>query len=172
MKNTKILWITGLSGSGKSTIALRLIEKLKKLGKTFEVLDGDDVRERLHRHLGFSREDILENNRLVVELCKRDYGKVDFIIVPIISPFKISRENAKQHFKEDFIEIYLDCSYETCKERDTKGLYKKAESGELKNFIGLHHKYEIPDRAEIVLDVVNDNPDYCAREIIKYLKLQ
>ncbi len=172
MKKTKIIWFTGLSGSGKSTIATILVERFKNNGLSFEVLDGDDVRERLHKHLGFSREDILENNRLILELCKNDYGKVDFILVPVISPFKISRENARTFFKKDFIEVYLDCPYEECKRRDVKGLYKKAEIGELKNFIGLHHPYEIPDKPEIKLDVVNKKPQSCAEQILKFIKVK
>jgi len=172
MTSTKVLWFTGLSGSGKSTIAKIVIEELRKKGKTFEVLDGDDVRNRLHKHLGFSREDIIENNRLIVELCKEQSGKVDYVIVPVISPFKEARENARKTFNENFIEIYLDCPYGVCKSRDVKGLYQKAENGEIPNFIGLYHPYEIPEKPEIVLDVVNTSPEYCASKILEFLKIK
>ena len=139
--NTKVLWFTGLSGSGKTTIANLLIENFRGRKISYEVFDGDEVRKRFHGHLGFTKEDIIENNRLIIELCKKFYGKVDFILVPIISPFKISRENARKEFGSNFIEIFFDCPYNECKKRDVKGHYKQAEIGELKNFIGLHIPY-------------------------------
>lgn len=166
---TKILWFTGLSGSGKSTISNILERKFSELGKSFDVLDGDDVRNKLHRHLGFSREDIIENNRLIVQLVKKLIGKTDYVLVPIISPFKESRDNARKELGKGFIEIYLNCPYEVCKQRDVKGLYKKAESGELKNFIGLHHKYDVPEKPEIKLDVTKKTPEECADEVLSYL---
>jgi len=168
---TKILWFTGLSGSGKTTIAELLIEKLKSQGKTAKVFDGDDVRKRLHKHLGFTPEDIKENNRLIVELCKQEFGKVDFILVPIISPFKYSREQARKVFGENFIEIFVNCHYDECKKRDTKGLYQKAESGELQNFIGLHIPYESPEKPEIEIDSVNEDVNQSTEKISKFLGL-
>ena len=170
MLNTKVLWFTGLSGSGKSTIAAKLQDLFSKEGKTFQVFDGDDVRNRLHKHLGFSREDILENNRLILELCKQAYGTTDFILVPIISPFSESRNNARQAFMNNFIEIYLDCPYADCKRRDVKGHYKKAESGELSNFIGLHIPYELPLSPEITLRTMNETPEQSFHKILAYLK--
>jgi adenylylsulfate kinase len=169
VKETKVLWFTGLSGSGKSTIADLLIESFKKQGKTFEVFDGDDVRKRLHKHLGFSHEDIKENNRLITELCKNEFGKVDYIMVPIISPFIESRANARSKFKTNFIEIYINCSYEECKKRDVKGLYKKAEAGDIKNFIGLHVPYEQPLNPEIEINSLIQNPEESTQDIISYL---
>src|SRR3989344_3606299 len=135
---TKVLWFTGLSGSGKSTITKILIRKLNEKGYSFKVFDGDDIRKRLHNHLGFTAEDIKENNGLIMELCKKNFGKIDFIIVPIISPFIESRKIARKIFGNSFIEIYVNCPYEECKKRDIKGLYKKAEAGEIEDFIGLH----------------------------------
>ena len=169
LKNTKVLWFTGLSGSGKSTIVDFLIEEFNKSGKTFTVFDGDDVRKRLHKHLGFTPEDIKENNRLITKLCKKEFGKVDFILIPIISPFKESRDNARKLFDKDFLEIYIDCSYDDCKKRDVKGLYKKAEAGEIENFIGLHVPYEPPENAEIKINSVLEKPRESASKILKFL---
>ncbi len=166
---TKILWFTGLSGSGKSTIVEELKKKLEIKGKKFSIFDGDDVRNRLHKHLGFSREDIEENNRLISQLCKNEMGKVDYIMVPIISPFRLSREKAREIFGENFIEIYIKCSYEECKKRDVKGLYKKAEKGEIKNFIGLHIPYEIPKKPEIIIDTVEDSLESSVKKITSFL---
>ncbi len=168
---TKVLWFTGLSGSGKSTIADKLIAHFNEKEKSHVVFDGDDVRKRLHKHLGFTPEDIRENNRLIVELCKTEFGKVDYIIVPVISPFKDSRANARQVFGENFVEVYTMCDYEECKKRDVKGHYKKAESGELKNFIGLHVPYEPPENAEITLDTVKESAEESVSRIIEYLEL-
>lgn len=164
----KILWFTGLSGSGKSTIVEFLKKELDRRGKSYVVFDGDDVRNRLHKHLGFSVEDIKENNRLIIELCKKEKGK-DFIIVPIISPFRASRALARETFAETFVEIYINCSYEECKRRDVKGLYQKAESGEIENFIGLHVPYEPPENPEIEINSVMETPQESAKEIINFL---
>lgn len=166
---TKVLWFSGLSGSGKSAITERFIESLGERGKTFEIFDGDDVRKRLHKHLGFTPEDIKENNRLIVELCKEKLGEVDFILVPIISPFRESRNHARSVFEENFVEIYVKCSYDECKKRDVKGLYKKAEAGEIENFIGLHVPYEPPENPEIEIDSMNENIEESTKKIVDYL---
>ena len=168
---TKILWFTGLSGSGKSTIAGLLKKEFEKKRKTYSVFDGDDVRNKLHKHLGFTPEDIKENNRLIVELCKQDLGKVDFILVPIISPFKESRNSAREKFGKSFFEIYLNCPYDECKKRDIKGHYKKAESGELKNFIGLHVLYEPPENPDIEINSIRESPEESTKKIIKFLNI-
>lgn len=164
---TKILWFTGLSGSGKSTITSILESNFKKLNKTYRVFDGDDVRGKLHKHLGFTPKDIIENNRLIMELCRGELGKVDYILVPIISPFAKSRDMARRIFGNNFFEIYINCSYEECKKRDVKGLYAKADSGSLKNFIGLHIPYEPPKNPEIKINSKNENPEDSAEKILK-----
>lgn len=169
MKSTKVIWFTGLSGSGKSTIAELLAKSFEEKGMSYTIFDGDAVRDKLHKHLGFTKEDILENNRLILELCKKEFGKVDFILVPIISPFRESRDKARKEFKNDFLEVYLDCPYEECKKRDVKGHYGKAESGQLSNFIGLHIPYEKPSNPEVKLDVINKTPEQCVNEILNYL---
>lgn len=147
----KIIWFTGLSGSGKSTIARALQKDLEFKGKKVFIIDGDEVRSTLHRSLGFSREDIAENNRLIAELAKDKSSICDFVLIPIISPFRIDRERARAVFSENFLELFVDCPLEVCGARDTKGLYAKAKSGKLDNLIGVSSTspYEEPDRAEI-----------------------
>ena len=169
---TKILWFTGLSGSGKSAITEILKNQLTKLQKTFKIFDGDIVREKLHKHLGFSRKDILENNRLISDLCAQENTKVDFILVPIISPFKESRNAARSIFGKNFVEIFINCPYSECKKRDVKGLYKKAENNEIENFIGLHIQYEKPLNPEIILNTVNETKEKSANKILSFLKLK
>jgi adenylylsulfate kinase len=169
---TKILWFTGLSGSGKSTIAEKLEKEFSKRKKSFTKFDGDDVRKKFHKHLGFTQEDIIENNRLILELCKKEIDNFDYILVPIISPFKLSRDKAREEFEEKFIEIYVKCDYKECKKRDVKGLYKKAEDGELKNFIGLHIPYEIPLNPEIILNTSEESVKQSVDTILEYLKIK
>lgn len=168
---TKVLWFTGLSGSGKTTIVESLKKEFDRLGKSYEIFDGDDVRERLHKHLGFTPEDIKENNRLIVGLCKDFMGKMDYILVPVISPFRESRDMARGVFGENFIEIYLNCSYEECKKRDVKGLYAKAEKGEIKNFIGLYIPYEVPKNPDIEIKSANEPVEESVQKIISFLSL-
>ncbi|MBS3086407.1 adenylyl-sulfate kinase [Candidatus Pacearchaeota archaeon] len=167
----RVLWFTGLSGSGKTTITELLKKEFDKLGKSYQVFDGDDVRRELHRHLGFTPGDIKENNRLIIELCKKVIDKVDYIMVPIISPFRESREEARKNFGKEFVEIYINCSYNECKKRDVKGLYTRAEAGELENFIGLHVPYEPPTNSEIEIDSVKQKPEEAVKKIIDFIGL-
>src|SRR3989338_2108971 len=132
-----VLWFTGLSGSGKSTIADSLSNILKAKGYKIKILDGDVVRNTLHRHLGFTRKDILLNNKLISQLALKYLDTHDIILVPIISPYKIGRENARKLLGKHFTEVYIKASLKKCIRRDVKGLYKKALDGEIKNFIGI-----------------------------------
>ena len=167
----KVLWFTGLSGSGKTTIAELLKREFDKFGKNYVVFDGDEVRRKLHRHLGFTPKDIKENNRLIVGLCNEAIEGVDYIIVPIISPFRESREEARKVFGEKFVEIYVNCSYNECRKRDPKGLYMKAENGRLENFIGLHIPYEPPKNPEIEIDSIRNRPEEAVKKILSFLEL-
>src|SRR3989338_445100 len=126
-KTTKqVLWFTGLSGSGKSTIADKISEKLKNKGYSVKILDGDVVRNTLHRHLGFTKKDILLNNKLISGLALKYLKDYDIILIPIISPYRISRESARKLLGGCFAEVYIKATLKECIRRDVKGLYKKA----------------------------------------------
>ena len=142
----KIIWFTGFSGSGKTTLAGALRDALIGFSKTCEILDGDAVRSKEHKHLGFSREDIRENNKRLAELALEKSKKHDFILVSVISPFQEDRAMARKLAGKKFIELFVDCPLEKCIERDIKGLYKKALAGEIKDFIGVSssNPYEAP----------------------------
>lgn len=124
-----VVWLTGRSGSGKSTIADRVIPVLEREGKRVCLLDGDSIRKNLHGHLGFSREDIKENSRRIVELCGAKAAANDYVFVTVISPFAESREHARRTFQPGFAEIYVNASAEECARRDVKGLYELASKG-------------------------------------------
>jgi len=169
----QVLWFTGLSGSGKTTIAENLKKKLESISKTVKILDGDDVRETLHKHLGFSPEDIMENNRLISDLCVSTIKDYDFILVPIISPFKESRKKARAQLKDFFTEVYIKCNLDACIKRDVKRHYKKALSGEIENFIGIakENPYEPPENPELTLDTQLETLEDSIKKILKYLGL-
>ena len=148
-----ILWFTGLSGSGKSTVAHCVEEALHQMGcKTF-VFDGDNVRQGLCGDLGFSDEDRKENLRRIGEMVKLFLEAGTISLTAFISPFNEDRDKIRSMVPEgDFVEIYCRCSISVCEERDVKGLYKKARAGEIPHFTGISSPYEEPGNAEIVLD--------------------
>ena len=149
----KIVWFTGLSGSGKTTLAKALQKELEAQGKRVAFLDGDEVRQMHGRKLGFSREDIRENNQLIAELAEKKSVDHDFVLVPVIAPYREDRAATRQKLGDKYVEVFVDCPLGVCEARDTKGLYKKARAGELVNFIGVHEEspYEIPDNPECVI---------------------
>lgn len=151
-KNQKscTIWLTGLSGSGKSTIANLVDKKLYDLGYHSYILDGDNTRLDLNKDLGFSEKDRIENIRRVSEVSKllNDAGIIT--ISSFISPFEINRKQAREIIGEDFIEIFIKTDLEICEMRDPKGLYKKARLGEIKDFTGISSPYEIPKNAIIL----------------------
>ncbi|MSZ35573.1 MAG: adenylyl-sulfate kinase, partial [Actinobacteria bacterium] len=154
-KNQKaqVIWLTGLSGSGKSTVANALEKRLFSLGMHSYVLDGDNMRLGLNKDLGFTREDRAENVRRVSEVAHNLYDAGLITIVALVSPYTSDREQAKALFPEgDFAEVWVKTSAELCAERDPKGLYKKAAAGELPNLTGVGQDYEAPESAELVLD--------------------
>jgi bifunctional enzyme CysN/CysC len=154
-KNQKaqVIWLTGLSGSGKSTIANALEKKLFSLGMHSYVLDGDNMRLGLNKDLGFTREDRAENVRRVSEVAHNLYDAGLITIVALVSPYAEDRAQAKTRFPEgDFAEVWIKTSAELCAERDPKGLYKKAAAGELPNLTGVGQEYEAPESAELVID--------------------
>ena len=165
-----VLWFTGLSGSGKSTIADELEKKLHQLGKHSILLDGDNVRHGLNKDLGFTDQDRVENIRRIAEVSKLMVSSGLITIVSFISPFQSERVMARNLLDEgEFIEIYIDTPIELCEARDPKGLYKKARAGKLKNFTGIDSEYEVPEKAEITLRNSKANIDDLVGEILEYL---
>lgn len=171
-KNQKpcLLWFTGLSGSGKSTIANALDVVLHKRGYHTFLLDGDNVRHGLCSDLGFSDDDREENIRRVGEVCKlfADAGLI--VMSAFISPFTSDRRMVRKLFPAgEFIEVFMDTPLETCEERDPKGLYRKARSGEIKHFTGIDSPYEIPSHPELRLDTSTMSVETCVDTLIAYL---
>jgi bifunctional enzyme CysN/CysC len=166
-----LLWFTGLSGAGKSTIANDLERKLHALGKRTFVLDGDNVRHGLNRDLGFTEADRVENIRRVAEVAKLFVDAGLITIVSFISPFRAEREMARGLMGPDeFIEVFVDTPLEICEQRDPKGLYKKARRGELRNFTGLDSPYERPETPELILESFNQQPEGLADHVITFLQ--
>jgi len=166
-----VLWFTGLSGSGKSTIASAVEQKLFELDYHTYLLDGDNVRHGLNKDLGFSDDDRVENIRRIGELAKLMTDAGLLVLTAFISPFKADRKMVRDLVQShEFIEIYMDTSLEECERRDPKGLYKKARKGEIKNFTGIDSEYEVPDQAEVIIDSVNLSIEDCADQIVSYLK--
>ncbi|TBW56710.1 adenylyl-sulfate kinase [Marinobacter halodurans] len=171
-KNQKpcLLWFTGLSGSGKSTIANALDVALHERGYHTFLLDGDNVRHGLCSDLGFSDDDRVENIRRIGEVSKlfTDAGLI--VISAFISPFTGDRRMVRKLFPAgEFIEIFMDTPINTCEERDPKGLYEKARQGVIKNFTGIDSPYQAPERPEIRLDSSSMSVDHCVDVIIEYL---
>jgi bifunctional enzyme CysN/CysC len=166
-----LLWFTGLSGAGKSTIADNLERKLHALGKHTFVLDGDNVRHGLNRDLGFTEGDRVENIRRVAEVAKLFVEAGLITLVAFISPFRAEREMARELVAPgEFIEIFVDTPLAACEQRDPKGLYKKARRGELQNFTGLDSPYEPPLNPELTLDALNDSATDLADRIIDFIQ--
>ena len=164
------LWFTGLSGSGKSTIANLLEKRLHIDGKHTYILDGDNVRHGLNRDLGFTEADRVENIRRVAEVAKLMVDAGLIVIVAFISPFRAERQLARSLFDPgEFIEVFVDTPLEECERRDVKGLYAKARRGELKNFTGIDSYYEPPDSPEIHIRTLGTTPEACVNQIVHYL---
>jgi len=167
-----VLWFTGLSAAGKSTVANTVDHKLNAMGKHTYILDGDNIRMGLNKNIGFSAEDRTENIRRIGEVSKLFTDAGVIVLTAFISPYKADRDAVRALFKNaEFHEIYVNASLETCEKRDPKGLYKKARSGELKNFTGIdpNSPYEAPDAPELVLDANTRSIDQLADDVIAYL---
>ncbi len=168
-----LIWITGLSASGKSTIAIELEHRLfQKKIKTF-VLDGDNVRHGLNKDLGFSPEDRKENLRRVGEVAKLLVDAGLLTIAAFISPYASDRDSIRELFRgdnEEFIEVYLKCDLNVCESRDPKGLYKKARSGEIPVFTGISQRYEAPASPEMVIETDRLSIEESVERLIAYLK--
>ncbi len=165
-----VLWFTGLSGAGKSTIANRIEQLLQAKGRHTYLLDGDNVRHGLNKDLGFTDQDRVENIRRVAEVAKlmADAGLI--VLVSFISPFRSERRMAREMLEEgEFIELFVDTPLEVCEERDPKGLYEKARAGEIKHFTGIDSEYEEPENAEITLHSAEQSVEQLAKQTLKYL---
>ena len=168
----KILWFTGLSGAGKSTIANQLEKKLYEFHRHTYLIDGDNIRQGLCSDLGFTMVDRVENIRRVAEVAKLMIDAGLMVLVATISPFKRDRVFARSLFEQDeFIEIYVNTSLEVVQQRDVKGHYLKTKAGELLNFTGIDSLYEPPDNPEIILDTVSQSVDDCVLSILNFCKL-
>lgn len=169
------LWFTGLSGSGKSTIAVALEKALFQRGKLTYRLDGDNVRLGINKNLGFSAEDRTENIRRIGEIAKLFVDAGVIALSSFISPYQVDRQRVRELHVESgypFVEIFVDCALSTAEERDPKGLYKKARAGEIKNFTGIDDPYEAPQSPEIHLRTDQMSLDEEVEIIIDYLQQQ
>ena len=163
-----VIWFTGLSGSGKTTIAHIVEDKLLAAGIPIETLDGDVVRENLSKGLGFSKEDRDTNIRRIAYVAHLLQRNGVFVITAAISPYAAIREEARAMIK-DFVEVFADAPLEVCEERDVKGLYAKARAGEIKGFTGIDDPYEPPSGAEVVCATDKQTPEESAQQVIDKL---
>lgn len=169
MKQGFVVWLTGLPGSGKTTIAKELEPKLRKLDWPVEIIDGDEIRQSLSKGLGFSREDRethLKRCAYVAKLLSRNGVAV---IAALISPYREVREYARKE-TTNFVEVYVKCSVQTCRKRDPKGLYKKASAGEIKDLTGPQDLYEEPLHPDLIVDTEKQNLPECVDAIVKKLE--
>jgi adenylylsulfate kinase len=167
------VWLTGLSGSGKSTIAVDLEKRLCERGVRTYILDGDNIRHGLNKNLGFSPEDRTENIRRIGEVAKlfTDAGVV--ALTAFISPYRADRDQVRKIMAEgDFVEVHVDCPVEVCEQRDVKGLYKKARAGEIKEFTGISAPYEAPEKPELTINTAGQSVEESSKQILAYLERQ
>jgi adenylylsulfate kinase len=166
-----VLWFTGLSGSGKSTISVELEKKLHNAGIRAFRLDGDNIRHGLNKNLGFSPEDRKENIRRIGEVSKLMVEAGLMTLTAFISPYREDRDGVRNLLGEgEFIEVFVDASIETCELRDPKGLYKKARKGEIKDFTGIDAPYEVPEVPEIIVNTDKQSMEESVKTIMTYLK--
>jgi adenylylsulfate kinase len=165
-----VLWFTGLSGSGKSTLTVALEKELFERGIHTYRLDGDNIRHGLNKDLGFSPEDRTENIRRIGEVAKLMVDAGLITLTAFISPYQNDRNYVRSLLEEnEFIEVYVKCSLEICEKRDPKGLYKKARTGEIKQFTGIDAPYEEPVQPELIVDTEHQSLDKSVRQVIQYL---
>jgi adenylylsulfate kinase len=165
-----ILWFTGLSGSGKSTLAHAVEEELYQMGCHTFVFDGDNVRHGLCADLGFSGQDRSENIRRIGEMVRLFLEAGVITLTAFISPFRVDRERVRRLVPEgDFFEIFCRCPLEVCEQRDTKGLYKRARAGEIKEYTGISSPYEPPEKPELVLDTCKSSLEDCVNKVLECL---
>jgi bifunctional enzyme CysN/CysC len=164
-----VLWFTGLSGAGKSTIAMAVEQELFRRGYQVYVLDGDNVRRGLNANLGFSPEDRAENIRRVGEVAALFADSGQIVVTAFISPYRTDRQRAREAAGEGFHEIFIKASLATCEKRDPKGLYRRARTGEIAEFTGVTAPYEAPDSPELTIDTDDLSVDQCVSTVIEYV---
>jgi adenylyl-sulfate kinase len=171
MKKALVFWFTGLSGSGKTTIANGVKPLLEEQGYSVLILDGDEVRNKLHRNLGFSEEDIKENNLLIAKMCKTNRLQYDIIMVPIISPYASPRNQARDLLGSGFYEIYFDANLDWVMARDVKGLYTKAKLKQINNLIGYSpaNPYQIPQNPDFIVHSGRDTIENCVKGFYDFI---
>jgi adenylylsulfate kinase len=167
------VWLTGLSGSGKSTIAVDLEKRLWERGIRAYILDGDNIRHGLNKNLGFSPEDRTENIRRIGEVAKLFTEAGVVALTAFISPYRADRDQVRKIMADgDFVEVHVDCPVEVCEQRDVKGLYKKARAGEIKEFTGISAPYEAPEKPELTINTAGQSVEDSAKQILAYLEKQ
>ena len=165
------IWLTGLSGAGKSTVAVAVERLLADRGRLVYLLDGDNIRHGMNANLGFSPEDRTENIRRIGEVAKLFTDAGIICLTAFVSPYRADRDKVRELLAPgDFVEVYVEASLETCESRDTKGLYAKARAGEIPEFTGISAPYEEPEKAEVILDTNGKTIEESARELISYLE--
>lgn len=167
---TSLIWMTGLSGAGKTTIAKALVEKLKSEGKSAMVLDGDEIRD-IFKNNGFAKEDRIKHNQDVGKMAVYLQSQGIIPIISLISPYAEARDYVRS-ISKDFTEVYVNTSLEECERRDVKGLYKKVRAGEIKDFTGIHDTapYEIPKNPELTIQTINSSVEECVNQILNHIK--
>lgn len=163
------IWLTGIPASGKTTLSNLLKDYLQKKNMPVIILDGDEIRKTVSKDLGFSPQDRNEHNRRVIEIAKLLVKNNFTAIIPLISPYKETRELARKEIP-NFVEVYVKASLDTCIKRDPKGLYQKAKNGEITNLTGLQSPYEEPQNPELVLDTEKNAPEQCLQLITEKLE--
>jgi len=171
MNNGLVFWFTGLSGSGKTTVATGVNRLLESEGYSVLIIDGDDVRRELNTHLGFTEKDIKKNNTLIVDLCRAHRNDYDILLVPVIAPYKSSRKQARAILGDGFFEIYFSADLDTVIKRDVKGLYSKAKRDEIHDLIGYSpgNVYESPQSPDFVVNSGCDSVEKSVAEFHEFI---
>lgn len=169
-QNSKVLWLYGLSGSGKTTIAIVLEKALHDRGFLTQILDGDNIRSGINSNLTFSKEDRAENLRRIAEVNKLFYNCGVITINCFISPLKENRDTVRSIIGDkDFIEIFVDTPFDECERRDIKGLYKKARAGKIKNFTGIDAPFEVPENPDVRVETIGKSPEGIVSDLLDFI---
>jgi len=170
MNRPKVIWFTGLSGAGKSSLAIELAKKLQQQNLKTSIIDGDQLRQQ-YNDLGFSNEDRIKQMHRAIDLAKQQFDEGSFVIVALISPFESMRKIARETIgKENFIEVYVNTPLSICEDRDTKGLYKKARLGLIKNMTGIDSIYDIPIKPKITINTSKEEIEDSVLKILTFLR--